>query len=429
MRGHIDTYYARTLEGASDRPEFEGHQRAETCVIGGGLAGIATALDLAERGRSVILLESRKIGWGASGRAGGFVSQGFHTGAQILLSKLGREHAKELFDLSKLGHRLVRERIASYDIDCGPNIFGALTCTLSDMHGELEAYRDLMAENFGVELEYWPSTRLRNALAAPRYHKALFSPDTFSVNPLRLTQGLAHAAEKAGARLFEGSPAIDVSSAGGLLKIRTAKGEIEADNVVIACGGYIDGLSRPLMNATIPVSSYVMVTEPAPELLARAISVPYAIYDLQYLPNYYRKLDDGRLLWGGRAAGWEPSPKHLARILENDMRALYPDLKRLHAEVAWSGLMSYLTHEMPTLGPLAPRIWFATGFGGLGLATTSMAGRLIASAIVDGDDRWRLFEKFGLPYAGGRSIARVASQLAIWFAVAAERMGKRIPVS
>src|SRR5215468_4515199 len=131
MPGYIDSYYTRTLSEPGDRPPLEGAREVETCVVGGGLAGLATALDLAERGRAVVLLEANRIGWGASGRNGGFMSPGFATGVSGLIEKVGPHKAREMYGLSKMGHALVRERISAYQIDCGPIEVGGLRCAMA----------------------------------------------------------------------------------------------------------------------------------------------------------------------------------------------------------------------------------------------------------------------------------------------------------
>jgi len=110
---------------------------------------------------------------------------------------------------------------------------------------------------------------------------------------------------------------------------------------------------------------------------------------------------------------WEPSPAHIARVLRRDMVSFYPGLADARVEVAWGGLMPYLRHKLPVIGKLADGIWVATGFGGLGLVLTTLAGRLIGAGLTEGDDRWRQFAKFGLPFAGGR-FGRVPAQFVYW---------------
>src|SRR5580704_2645203 len=191
MSGYIDSYYSRTLAEPGNRPALDGTIDAEICVIGGGLAGLATALDLAERSRSVVLLEQHVVGWGASGRNGGFVSMGYPNGIPALVERVGLTEARELYALSRMGHALVRQRIADYAIDCGPVQDGALRCAMAGQKETLKEFCDVMARDFDTHYEYWPSARVRDALATTQYGDAFHNPYTYCVHPLNLTRGLA----------------------------------------------------------------------------------------------------------------------------------------------------------------------------------------------------------------------------------------------
>lgn len=215
-----------------------------------------------------------------------------------------------------------------------------------------------------------------------------------------------------------------MADAGGRKRVRVAGAEVRCDHVVVACGGYVERLFPRLRAATVPVATFVMTTAPLGGQLEQAIAVPHAIYDLQLATNYYRRLDDGRLLWGGRVQGWERSPAAIARLLRRDKGAMFPGLRDVPVEVAWGGWMSFLRHRMCVAGQTAPGVWYATGFGGHGLATTTLAGRLIAEGITGTDDRWRMFQQLGLPFAGGRS-SRFAAQAVAWRQSLAERMPGR----
>jgi gamma-glutamylputrescine oxidase len=360
-----DSYYARTIRETTDYPPLTGDLEVETLVIGGGLAGCATALDLAERGRPVAVLEAHRIGWGASGRNGGFASEGFPKGYMALTQRVGRSRAQEIQRVARTGLGLVRQRIADYAIECGPNQEGALRCNLAGRGDDLIGLRDFLAETFGVVHEYWPRERVREALSAERYSDALFVPTTIAVHPLNLTLGLARACVERGGQVFQNSAACAISDARGRIEVRTARGRIRADRVVVTCGGYVGRLQRRLSMATIPIATFVMATEPLGALLSKAIRVPYAIYDNQ-------------------------------------------------VDVAWSGMMPMTRHRFPVIGQVAPNVWYVTGLGGLGVALSSAFGRLIAAALVEGDETWRLFEAFGLPNGGGQ-LGRVPAQLVYWW--------------
>jgi gamma-glutamylputrescine oxidase len=407
------THYAALGHEAVEYDALEGTVETEIGVIGGGLAGLATALDLAERGHAVVVLEGEHIGWGASGRNGGFASPGFPSGVPKLVGMVGMDAARELMAIAGDGHRLLRRRIADYAIDCGTIQDGALRCGMADSTESLERTVDEMQRDFGLVYEYWPQTRLRGALATRRYGDGYLNPYSFTVDPLGLTRGMARAAAQRGARVFERSRVTATRLSSARKQIRTARGQVNCDQVVIACGGYVGALDWTVGMATVPIATFVMATEPMGDRLDRAISVPYAISDIKTATNYYRKLDDGRLLWGGRVLAWEPSTARIARLLGRDMADFYPDLAGARVETAWGGKMPYLSHRMPVVAQIQPGVWAATGFGGLGVALTTTAGRLIGAAISDGDDRWRLLARFGLPFAGGH-LGRVPAQIVYW---------------
>ncbi|MBV9568536.1 MAG: FAD-binding oxidoreductase [Hyphomicrobiales bacterium] len=411
--GYVDSFYARTLRERRAYSPLEGDLDVETLVIGGGLAGCATALDLAEHGHKVALVEARRIGWGASGRNGGFVSDGFPGGYPALVERAGIERARELHKLARMGNLLLRDRIERYAIDCGPVQDGALRCNMAGQSKSLAEFCDFMARNFDTHYTHWPRERLREALSTDQYADALFNPNTYTVQPLDVTCGLARVAAEQGAAVFEGTQVISLGSQGDRKVVRTARGRVRADRLVIACGGYIEGLHRTISDATVPVATFVMVTEPLGERLKKAIRVPYAISDIKIATNYYRPLADTRLLWGGRILAWERPPADLARVLKRDMVSFYPDLAGARIDIAWGGMMPFTRHKFPVIGEIGRNFWYATGFGGLGLALTTTAGRLISAAIREGDEAWRHFAQFGLPYAGGK-LGKIPAQLVYW---------------
>jgi gamma-glutamylputrescine oxidase len=424
MAGHIDSHYARTLREDASRAGLDGRIDTEICVIGGGLAGLATALDLAERGRKVVVLERHAIGWGASGRNGGFASPGFPSGVPALVRKAGRDGARELMGIARAGHDLLRARIGRYAIDCGPIQDGALRCAMADATESLEATVEEMGREYGLRYEYWPREKLRAHLDTRQYSDAFLNTHSFSVHPLNLARGMARAVQEQGGQVFEQSGVTATVLDGARKIVRTAQGEVHADQVVIACGGYVGGLDWTVGMATVPIATFVMVTEPLGDRLAQAMAVPYAISDIKNATNYYRPLADGRLLWGGRVLAWEPSPARIAAKLHSDMTMFYPGLADAKVETAWGGKMPYLAHKMPVVCELKPGVWTATGFGGLGVSLTTTAGRLLGAAIAEGDDRWRLLAQFGLPFAGGH-LGRAPAQMVYWRHAVEAKLSRR----
>lgn len=412
MSAYPATRYAATLSDNRRWPALTGETEAETCVIGGGLAGLATALGLAERGRSVVLLEGQRIGWGASGRNGGFASCGYPLSMPALAAKLGLDHARKLWDLSGEALALVRRRAEAMG-EVVLDGHGALRCRVVGHPDTIPGYLATMNRDFDAGLVYLPEAELRGMLATTYYADGYLNPSSLQLHPLNLARGMARETEARGGRLHEESTATAVIRDGGGWRVTTASGSVRARHVVLAGGAHLGLLNRRVGLATVPVASFVVASEAAPERVRAVIRTDYAVSDTRVATDYYRILRDGRLLWGGRASAFESSPETIAARLRRDIVRIYPQLADLAIETAWSGLMPIARHRMPVIGPVEQGLWAAACFGGFGLATTTLAGELLAGAIADGDDRYRYFAPFGLPFAGG-GLGRAAFQMIYW---------------
>ncbi|MBK9655078.1 MAG: FAD-binding oxidoreductase [Rhodanobacteraceae bacterium] len=393
---HAQTYYAATRREPNDHPPLSGRHRARVAIVGGGYAGLATALGLAERGiDDVLLLEAQSIGFGASGRNGGFVFGGYSLDEAALQQKVGSETARWMYELTRNAVGTIRQRIDQYSIDCDRVDAGVIWANWFDDPSLLESHRHLLAQQFGTDWSPISRDQLRQQLLSSRYHGGLFEADAFHVHPLNLALGMARAAQSLGVRVHADSAVTSVERRDGRWQLRTAQGEVDADQVVVAGGGYLKGLVPALQRAILPIATYVAVTEPLGARLDQAIRTRAAVYDTRFAFDYYRALPDTRLLWGGRISILNRTPEAVARLLKRDIARVYPQLGEVRIDYAWSGLMSYARHEMPQLGQLQPGLWFAQAFGGHGVATTTAIGELLAAGIA-GDDSWRRFAPFGL---------------------------------
>jgi glycine/D-amino acid oxidase-like deaminating enzyme len=217
-----------------------------------------------------------------------------------------------------------------------------------------------------------------------------------------------------GGRIFEHSRAVSTELDGPQKRIKTALGEVRAEHVVFACGGYTDQLVPQLRRSQLPIATYMLITEEAPERLRASLRTPAAVGDDRRASDYYRLVDDGRrLLWGGRITTRTTEPRRLANMLRKSMVDTYPELASVKIDGAWTGLMSYARHLMPQVGQLGPNVWHCLGFGGHGLNTTAIGGRLVAEAITGRSDRIRQFAPFGLVWNGGPA-GIAAAQLTYW---------------
>jgi gamma-glutamylputrescine oxidase len=407
-------YYRATSGGVPYAP-LTGTHDAAICIIGGGFAGLATAMSLMERGETnIVLLEGKEIGFGASGRSGGFVFGGFSRSEYGVAGTVGLDEGRKLYHLTLAAVELIRSRIARYNIDCDACEKGIYLANWFDDASQIDDHRAFMDESMGVQWQTLNRAQLGEHLATTRYSGALYEPRAFHFNPLKYVQGLARALHAGGVRVHERSKVVTLEADGAGWRVHTGAGEVRAREVVVCCGGYIERLYPKLADAVLPIATYVMVTEPLGERLGTAMRTEAAVYDNRFAFDYYRPLPDTRLLWGGRISVRERGSADVARMLYQDMVKVYPQLAGTRVDYAWSGRMSYGRHRMVQLGRLPDGLWYGMGFGGHGVAPTTLAGEVLAGAIRgDGVDLAR-FAPWGLPAAGGTAGLFVA-QLAYWY--------------
>lgn len=399
--GLPDTLYRRIARETTRFPLLEGTQQAEAVVVGGGLAGLSTAMTLAERGRSVVLLEARRLGYGASGRNGGFLGPGYPLELPEIEQALGLEGARELLRLAREAVAWARGLMERHAIDCGPHPEGHIDCAWHDRPEETRASAEKANERYGLTLRYLTRDELAERVSSPRYHGGLLNPEVTQIQPLDYCRGLGRALAGLGVRLYEESPATRLERQGGGWRVTTPRGAVEAEHLVLCGGGYLGGLHQKLGASTLAVSTHIAATRPLGERLATAIRTPLALSDDRRAGAYYRPLADGRLVWGGRLTmPWERGGNTAAAIRQW-IEYCYPQLAPVPMEVGWSGYMSFGRSRMVQLGRLPDGAWFANGFGGSGLGSTAVAGRLLGSAIAEGDDEWRRFEPFRPGWTGG----------------------------
>ncbi len=419
------SYYRATAAGDSYAP-LAGQVDAQVCIVGAGFAGLATAMSLLERGAGdIVVLEGETVGHGASGRNGGFVFGGFSLAESALLRAAGAEQGRQLYRATLDAVALIRARIARHGIDCDAVHAGVY---LADWFGggALDARRRFMRDALGVEWTGMSRADFAEIARTERYHGALFEANAFHFHPLKYAQGLARVLAAGGVRLHESSRVvgIDGGDAGGW-RVATAQGVVRARHVVLCGGGYLGRLHGRLARATLPVATYVMVTEPLGERLRQALATPAAIYDTRFAFDYYRPLPDTRLLWGGRISVRDRASSDVARLLYRDMLRVYPQLAGTRVEYAWSGMMSYGRHQMPQMGRLPDGLWFGSGFGGHGVAPTTLCGELLAGAVLGDTVALRAFARWGLVHVGG-PLGLGAAQLSYWARIAQDLIRERL---
>lgn len=393
-------YYRATAGPAPEVAPLRGKASARVCVVGGGFAGLNVALGLVERGLpDVVVLEADTVGFGASGRNGGFVFAGYSRGEADLLADLGPEAARAVYRRTQDAVALVRSRIERHAIDCDRVDGGVLWANWFRDREVLERRRRLLETHFDTQWRPVDRARLHMQVKSVRYSGALFEPQAFHFQPLKYARGLASALRHLGASIHEGSPATALHRVGEGWRVDTLQGAVEAEHVILACGGYLAGLVPKVDASVLPIATYVIVTEPLGARAADVLETQAAVYDTRFAFDYYRLLPDTRLLWGGRISVRDRDARDVERLLRRDVLQVFPQLDGVRVDFAWSGLMSYARHEMPQIGQLDRGLWHAQAFGGHGVAPTTVAGEVLAAAIAEDDPTWREYERYGLDSA------------------------------
>jgi len=415
---HVASYYAATAHPAPVRASLAGQVRADVCVIGGGIAGCSTALDLAERGYRVVLLESRRIGWGASGRSGGQAIFGFGTSQESLVAQVGLDAARRMWDVSIEALGLLRERVAKHAIDCDLHWGHVHVAVKPRQHRELQQLQHELAETYGYgSPRFLERADVEALLATRRYCAGLYDPGSGHLHPLNYTLDLARAAEAAGVTIYEDSHAISVEP-GSPVRVATDRGSVMADFAVLTRGGYVDRLKAPSNWRIMPVGTYVVATEPLGERRVQALMREnVAVADVNFVLDYFRRSADHRLLFGGRVSYSGIDARGTGRATRARMLKVFPQLADVGLDYVWGGYVDITMSRAPDFGRIGPGVLYLQGFSGHGIAMAGMAGRLAAEAIAGQAERFDLFGR--LPhhlFPGGPAFRTPALVLAmLWF--------------
>ena len=411
---HAADWYARTAVAPRRWPSLTFELDVDVCVIGGGLAGLTTALEVARRRWSVAVLEARRIAWNASGRNLGFVRPGFAQDIEKIVERCGIDHAKILWAQSEDGVEYIRNLVRDTGMPGVEMGQGWLDVSKVDNGDELVRTVSLLGQEFGVEAEGWPTERVRATLKSDHYFHAIHYPRAFHIHPLNYAMGLAAAAEAAGVRIFEDSPAISIDADGVRKRIATPSARLRANHIVLAGNTHLGRLNPALADSILPMTTFAAVTQPLGGRIQAAISYAGGVSDSHSANNHYRIIGGDRLLWSGDSTTWESNPRGHVQSLRRSILQVYPRLGDVEIESVWSGTSGFSVHRMPQIGEVSPGLWIASAFGGHGLNTTAMAGGLLARAIVEKDDSWRLFLPYDLVWAGGAFGRAIRQGMSVW---------------
>jgi gamma-glutamylputrescine oxidase len=404
---------------------LEGTVDCDVCVVGGGIAGCSAALHLAERGYRVVLLEGHRVGWGASGRSGAQALAGVAAGHSKLAALVGESDARRVWDMTVEGLALIRELIAKHRIDCDW-VDGHMQVAMKARHdAEIREEIELLRTKLDyTSARYMPLDEVRSIIPSTQYISALYDPNCGHLHPLNYTLGLAAAAERLGAQIFEGSRAMSWTrsagangSSGDRVSIRTARGEVRSKYAVLCGNVYLGPLAPELGAKIMAVSTYIVATERLGQQRATELIRNNAgVIDSNWVVDYFRRSADHRLLFGGRVNYSGLSQFDAPSATRQRMLKVFPQLEDAKIEFAWGGAVDITLNRAPDFGRLAPNVYFLQGFSGHGIVLTGMAGKLVAEAISGTAERFDVFARIphrGFP--GGMAMRRPALVLAMMY--------------
>ncbi|MBD8891257.1 NAD(P)/FAD-dependent oxidoreductase [Roseibium litorale] len=422
---HTGSYYAASANPAPDRPTLSGDLTTDICIVGAGYSGLSTGLHLAEKGYKVVMIEAAQVGWGASGRNGGQIVAGLNASLQTIRMRYGADTATFVAGLVQEGGHIIRERIKTYDIQCDlkeGNIFAAYTgAHMRELEDRLKLWASYGLHN----QEMLSKEQLRKHVASDVYAGGMIDHSGGHVHPLNLALGEAAAFESLGGVIFEQSPVVKVDTAAARPKVMTSGGSITCNTLVLCGNAYLGHVVPELTARVMPVSTQMLATAPLGEDRANAlIPTDVCVEDVRYILDYYRLSADKRLIFGGGLVYGGTDPKDIKAKLLPNLEKVFPQLKGVAIDYAWSGNFALSFSRVPQMGRLGNNTYFAHGYSGHGVTGSHTFGRILAEAISGDRSRFDVFEKVPwYPFPGGRMFRVPYSVMGSWWYALRDRLG------
>jgi glycine/D-amino acid oxidase-like deaminating enzyme len=387
---HTGSYYAASVGSTPERASLDSTISADVCVIGGGFTGVNTALELAERGLSVVLLEAQRIGWGASGRNGGQLIRGLGHDVSGVERWVGKEGVRYLQQAGTESVDIVRQRVLQNGLDCDLRWgYCDLANTQSHWKGLQEELQALTEQGYPHPLRLVEKHALHEVVSSSAYAGGLIDMGSGHLHPLKLILAEARLAEQKGAVLYEASPVRRIVH-GDKVQVFTDHGQVTARHVVLACDAFLEKLEPALTGKLLPAGSYIIATEPLGTERARGL-IPQnmALCDQRVALDYYRLSADNRLLFGGACNYSGRDPANIGDYMRPKMERVFPQLKGVKIDYQWGGMIGISANRFPQIGylPKASNVYYAQGYSGHGLNVTHFAARILAQAIAERDSR------------------------------------------
>ena len=391
------SYYEASVQRPPEGAPLQEALQADVLVVGAGFAGLSAAIEFAQRGYQVVVLEADRVCSGASGSNGGQAIVGYSGGQAPFEQQLGKADARSAWDMSIEALDLIDERIAAFNIECDQVKGYLYVATSARKARALEADMQALAQDYGFATDFVRGIDAQRLIQSPLYHAAAFENRSGHLHPLKYGLGLARAARELGVRIFEHTPVFDLQR-DRRLTARTAQGSVTAAFGVLAgnctLAEYGPRVAPEIAPRIMPAGTYMIGTAPLdPELCARLIPSNAAVCDNNFILDYFRFSADHRMLFGGRVSSSTRTPANLKALMAQRMGQVFPLLRDVPIDFVWGGFVDISMNRAPDFGRLGDNLYYLQGFSGHGVALTGLAGRLVAQAVAGQAERFDLFAK------------------------------------
>ncbi len=403
MNKHTDSYYAHSVGAGSDYPQLNDHIECDVCVVGAGFSGLSSALHLAEKGFKVVVLEGSKVGFGATGRNGGQIVNSYSRDVDVIESRYPPEQAKALCNMIFEGGDIIRSLVDKYQIDCDLKHGGLFTALNNKQLKGLAEHKAGWERYGNDQLTMLSQDDLEQQVGTRAYVGGLLDMRGGHIHPLKLALGEAAAFVSLGGQIFEQSAVTEIQK-GTNPVAHTANGSVKAKYLVLAGNAYLGGLAPNISNKAIPCGTQVITTEPlSAQQLAEILPSDYCVEDCNYLLDYFRLTADKRLLFGGGVVYGARDPDNVEALIRPKMEKVFPQLKGIGIDYAWTGNFLLTYSRMPQFGSFDDNIYYLQGYSGHGVTCTHLAGKLLAEALTGHAERFDAFASLKHPtFPGGR---------------------------
>lgn len=421
---HPNSWYAATADIPPERAALKGQIAADVCIVGAGFTGLMAALELAEAGMEVVVLDAHRAGWGASGRNGGQVGSGFNQDQRWIAAKLGKGPAKALWDMSEEAKDLLKSRVEKHAPEARFRNGVAHGAYDAVEARELRDEAEFLRRTYDYkDVEGLTRDAFQGLVKSPHYQGGLIDRGAGHIHPLRYALGLAKAAEMAGAQIFERSEVHNIEE-GDPAVVATGNGRVTAPFVILAGNGYLPNLNKKVSARTMPLNSFIAATEPLGERAKEILTEDIAVADSKFVVNYFRLSEDNRLLFGGRENYTIGYPQNIEPALRKRMEHMFPQLNGVKIDYTWGGTLGITQHRLPLLMRPSPNILSAGGYSGHGVAHSGFAGKLMAEVVRGQAERFDIFASLPTPAFPGGTLLRAPMLMAAmtWYSLR-DRLG------